>query len=56
MAHHSHEDHLSELQEVEQERDHYKKECEELEKEIKRLNNVYYRFLSKDGKTFPDET
>ena len=43
MTHHSHEDHLSELQEVEQERDHYKNKSEELEKELKRINDIYFR-------------
>ena len=43
MAHHSHEDQLSEWQELEQERDYYKNKCEELEKELKRINDIYFR-------------
>ena len=43
VTHHSHEDHLSEWQELEQERDYYKNKCEELEKELKRINDIYFR-------------
>ena len=43
MAYWQHEDHLTELQEMEQERDYYKNRCEELEKELKRINDIYFR-------------
>jgi len=47
---HQVEDHLSEFQEVEQERDYYQEKCEtleervkELEKELNRFKDVYLR-------------
>ena len=40
---HQQEDHLSEFLEIEQERDYYKGKCEEYEKELKRIKNVYFK-------------